>query len=61
MSDIWQALPSGQPERVSVTDRGDGTYLASWTYNRQGSHQISVSLEKDRKVGRCRLTLSNPC
>ena len=48
-SDIWQALLSGQPERVSVADRGDGTYLASWTYNRQGSHQISVSLEKDRK------------
>ena len=44
---------SGQSARITVADKGDGTYLASWQYNRQGSHQIAVSLEKNRKGALC--------
>ena len=36
-----------------MTDKNDGTYHVSWKYNRQGSHQISVSLERDQKGSLC--------
>ena len=49
----WTILHSGAAELVAVTDKNDGTYHVSWKYNRQGSHQISVSLERDQKGSLC--------
>jgi hypothetical protein len=44
---------SGSAEAITVTDKNDGSYLIQWKYNRQGTHGIAVSLERDRKGFLC--------
>jgi hypothetical protein len=38
---------------VSVTDTNDGTYVVRWAYNREGTHSITVSLDRDRTGALC--------